>query len=262
MRKLKIQISICSVGGMGHQSFLAYHHILLWHARHTPHEYTICYAYRTFIHMARKACVKHAIETGVDYLIFLDDDMIWPVDMWHSLTMNAEKHNLDMISGYYTTRKETPFPLIYSRQKDGQYSSYLPRVDKIGGIIPCDATGFGALCIKTDVFKRIPEPWFELPDSMTEDIFFFNKCHDLDIPCHVHSGVPCGHCGEFGWCFPYKCDLEKAINGRIIHADKVLREQNKLSDVKGDENVKTNENTGYRSAECRSASPIRLKQVS
>jgi len=250
--KLKIQISICSTNGMSHNSFLCYHHMLLWNSKNTNHEFTMCYAYRTFIHMARKACVKQAIETGADYLIFLDDDMIWPVDMWNTLAMNCEKHDLDMLSGYYTTRKEIPFPLIYAQQPDGQYSPYLPKEESIGGIIPCDATGFGALCIKTDVFNRVPEPWFELPDSMTEDIFFFNKCIEAGIKCHVHTGMACGHSGEYGWCFPYKCDLENAVNGRIIRSDEELRKTGQIEDKKGNTD-------GTPSQECSSVSgPISL----
>jgi hypothetical protein len=234
--KRKIQISICSSSGMSHESFISYNHMMLACSRNTPHEYSLCYAYRSFIHFARKACVKQAIETEADYLLFLDDDMVWNPAMPARLLAIAEYKNLEIVSGYYTTRKETPFPLIYRRREDGMYSPILPTDKCKDALFECDATGFGAILLKTDVFRKIPEPWFELPDGMTEDVYFFNKCAEQGIKCYVDTGMACGHKGDFGWNFPYQCDLEKQVKGRIVHCDEAMHANEKL--LLGEENGK------------------------
>lgn len=211
--------------------------------RQTTHEYTLCYAYRSFIHFARKACVKQAIDTNCDYLLFLDDDMVWQPNMPARLIAIAEHYKYDIVSGYYTTRKELPYPLIYRRRENGMYSPVLPREDFKDALFECDATGFGAILIRTNVFKRVPEPWFELPDSTTEDIYFFNKCNDLGIKTYVDAGLPCGHKGDWGWNFPYSCDMEKYVKGNIVRADEALRDSEQLY-YEGEQNAERKESAG------------------
>jgi glycosyltransferase involved in cell wall biosynthesis len=224
-KERKVQISICSSGGMSHFAFQSYHKLLEWTMRRTPHVCTFSYVYRTFIHSARKGCAQRAVDEDADYVMFLDDDMVWPRDMIQRLVAIADHTGFDMVSGYYTTRsRPKPVPLSYIRQPNGYYKAWMVKRENVGQILKCDATGFGALLIRTDVFRRLPKPWFEIPDGMTEDIFFFNKCHDMGIPVYVDTGLSCGHEGQYGWCFPTKCETEAQVKGNIIRSDEVLQD--------------------------------------
>lgn len=222
----KVQISICSSAGLSHSAAVSFFRMMMFSANRTPHAYTLAYTPRMFIHSARKKCCEQAIETGADYIMFLDDDMVWPENMIQRLVAIADHGKYDMVSGWYTNRaKEKPIPLSYMRQPNEMYSAYMIKREHVGKIIACDATGFGALLIRTEMLHKIEKPWFEIPDSMTEDIYFFNKCHDLGIPVYIDTGLSCGHEGTYGWCFPTKCEAEKQVKGTILRSDELLHEQ-------------------------------------
>jgi len=236
-----VQVSICTSETLNFAAFNSYHYLMKYSYQNTPHDYSLSTMYRTFIHTARKNCVKQAIKNDVKYLIFLDDDMVWPMNMLEQLVAKAEAMNLPMLSAYYTTRGRIPKPLIYYRDREKKsYSPWLLKKEMIGPVWNCDATGFGSLLIRTDVFKKVAEPWFEIPDAMTEDVYFFEKCYHLGIKCYVDTGLPCGHQGNFGTAFPYKTNIEALAVGNVIRADEVLAETDLISE-KGLKNGRHNE---------------------
>ena len=122
----------------------------------------------TLIADQRQKLVKMAL--GSDYILFLDSDMRFPSYLLERLL----KHDKDIIACNYPTRRLPVKTVAFSD------FSTLECVYSIGktGLEEVDAVGMGAMLIKTEVFKKLPLPWFNvsyLPSVnmfIGEDIYF------------------------------------------------------------------------------------------
>lgn len=206
--------------------------------RKTPHTYYFRSGKRMFIHFARKAMVETAILSKADYIIFLDDDMIFPPNAIIRMVTLAEKYGYDCVSGIYS-RRGAPFDPLMMQQVDDtiHYTFHLPTKEYRNHAVECHATGLGCCLFRTSVFEKIEKPWFELPDGMTEDTYFFQKMHRAGIPCHMDTGIVCGHIGTRGIVFPYRTPFTEAVGNDYhkIYSEEYIEENNLLA--KGDENV-------------------------
>lgn len=222
MEARKIQFSICSQAGVSHESFPSFTHMQAYSLGHSNHTYSLGYAKRTFIHMARTRLVEEARAGNCDYILWLDDDMIWPPNLAVRLVQCAEKHGLDIVSGYYCTRSPHHLPLIYVINPDGTYRPMLPKEDQRNHLMACDATGMGCCLMRVSLFERIEKPWFLLEENGTEDVYFMRKCMNAGISTHVDTGLPCGHAGPWGIIFPHYTPIAEGLSGHIVYADRYL----------------------------------------
>ena len=102
-----------------------------------------------------------ALEWGADYLFMVDDDMMAPADLFYRLV----KHDVDIVAPLAFTRNPPHRPVMFSTVEgfdpvtkrqyyvNNQVKNY-PR----NKLVECDAVGFGAVLIKTEVFKKIQKP--------------------------------------------------------------------------------------------------------
>ena len=124
--------------------------------------------------------------TGKKYThcLWLDEDMVFSPDT--AIVLATEMADYDMMSGLYFARHK-PLPVVYVRgeeDKDDPYKHYpLMRAPK--RVFACDAVGFGCLLMRTDVFDKVPEPWFTIDSRGGEDIVFCKHARDagLTIGC-------------------------------------------------------------------------------
>lgn len=145
------------------------------------------------IHQARNQMAAAALGCGAKYLLFIDSDMQFPEDALERLMA----HNVGVVGGmypkctppYYVCAAnfvdENPKPLI-----DWEQGELLDSVDCVG-------TGF--MLIKTDIFKRLPKPWFEFTQNkhgveIGEDYSFCHRVkQDLGEKIHLDTALWIGH---------------------------------------------------------------------
>ena len=144
---------------------------------------------------ARNEIVRQALECGADYIFFLGDDVIAPADSMHRLWC----HNKDMVCGVYWSRTYPSTPYLWrDKGKKGPYMDW-----KYGEVFPVDYSGVDCVLIKTEVFKKMKEPWFSTDWSVhsdqrpitftTEDFYFYEKAKQLGFDLWVDSSVQCLH---------------------------------------------------------------------
>lgn len=176
------------------------------------------------IHNSRNYCAKWALDKGVDYLCFIDGDMhadfrlfnpLLPADqqpearqwarpflqsslefMWASdaavIAAPAVSGPPDNKINFFVTDTEDPQMMRRMRHDELQNQS------------PCFmavcAIGTGLMLIDMDVFRKLPEPWFEdLEDEKkyevihSQDCHFCVKCNQLEIPVYANLFAPARH---------------------------------------------------------------------
>lgn len=152
------------------------------------------FARRMSIDRFRNTAGQLAVSQGVDYLMFIDDDMQLPHDSYGKL--RAAKYDiigaLNYIRGY-------PFKLMSfvwdSKKKNNLRHIESDELKNLQEVFSCQAIGTAVALIKTDVFKKTPYPWFVTGPHNTEDIYFCMSAqrHNPKIRIGTHQGVVTGH---------------------------------------------------------------------
>lgn len=149
----------------------------------------------TLISDQRTKLAQAAVAAGSDYILFLDSDMRFPA----SLLSDLIKHDKDIVACNYATRRAPVKTVAFS-----DFAS-LQCVYSYGksGLEDVDAVGMGAMLIKTDVFKKLPMPWFNisfLPSGriyIGEDIYFCKlaQAHGYTVYVDHAASQKVGHIG-------------------------------------------------------------------
>jgi len=119
----------------------------------------------------REQLVRRAIDSGMSHLMFLDDDMVFEPQILDVMLGRRQQ----IVCTNYLIKTE-PAKDFVAVGLDGQ------RVftDKDStGLLPISYSGFGVSLFELDVFKAIPQPWFQ-PQFVPEK----NEYTTEDNPCY------------------------------------------------------------------------------
>jgi len=124
----------------------------------------------TLIADQRHKLARMALAGNADYVLFLDSDMRFPSYLLEKLIA----HDKDIVACNYATRR---LPVKTVAFRDFATLECIYSHDRTG-LEEVDAIGMGAMLIKTDVFRKLPQPWFNiswLPSGgiwVGEDMYF------------------------------------------------------------------------------------------
>lgn len=124
----------------------------------------------TLIADQRAKLARMALQSGADYALFLDSDMRFPSYLLEKLVA----HGKDIVACNYATRRLPVKTVAFS---DFATLQCIYSHDRTG-LEEVDAIGMGAMLVKTEVFRKLPQPWFNvsyLPSGgmyVGEDIYF------------------------------------------------------------------------------------------
>lgn len=145
-----------------------------------PYEFDFMCIPNVLVHFARDLICKAAVEGNYDFVIMVDDDMNGPLDWMERLLA----HDVDIVAPLAFTRLGQHSPVCYGMiHKFVQGMGFQPVKSHFilnyprNTLFECAAVGFGGVCIKVDILKRLPPPWFfTMKDDGTrgtgEDVWF------------------------------------------------------------------------------------------
>lgn len=190
---------------LNNQDSIAYtNHMQLWYnfGRHyTEFDFFCHMPRRQPIDVMRNNTASFALHNNCDYILFLDDDVIAPIDGLKKLIAC----DADVAAGV-TFIRGTPFnPMIFEfkrkieeDQEDkivlGYMRDYKDKADE-KGIIKCAAVGFSFALLKVETLKKLPRPYFMTGEFNTEDVYYCCKLRDKlkDVNIVVDSTVDTQH---------------------------------------------------------------------
>jgi hypothetical protein len=154
----------------------------------------------------RNWTVAQALNNKSDYLLMIDDDMVFPVDTLDKLISNGK----DICGVAYHSRgsdvklKLVPNGIMSIAEVDkGKYIDLETETDpKYKDVFECYATGTGIILIKCDILYQIPRPWFEFTYydngccKEGEDWNFCFKAKDAGFKIYTDPTIKVGHLGE------------------------------------------------------------------
>lgn len=170
----------------------------VWDKDH-KHQLNILVQNEGEIAFMRNRLATDALAKGVDYMLWLDCDMAIPPTVIQRMVSYFEKYeNIEAVTGLYTW-KEPPFlPHVYSTYNEQSKKFKMGATFPLDKPFDVDGAGFGCLMIKSEVFKRTPQPWFEMKLGKTcieygEDLYFCRKARPKMI---CDPTISCGHFTE------------------------------------------------------------------
>lgn len=148
---------------------------------------------------ARERLGEAVIAEGADYLFMVDDDMLCPPDLFSKLVA----HDKDVVAALAFTRNPDHKPVIYETvngfsNEVGMTYGFTRFVQNYprNQLVECDAVGFGAVLIKAEVLRKIPQPWFFGMERTGEDIIFCIKAKKAGFQVFMDTSIKLGHLGS------------------------------------------------------------------
>ena len=133
--------------------------------------------------------VQWALQQGADYVLCVEDDQIVPSGafeaLWKTLTANGPKA---IVGAWYCQKKSprTGAPIVL---RNGR-REYL---DDDGSVHEVYVIPQGFTIIPTQVFCRIPQPWFVTTECLTQDAFFSQLAREAGYALLVDTSIRCSH---------------------------------------------------------------------
>lgn len=162
------------------------------------------YSGAPFDHARNLAC-EATLQEGSTWLLFLDDDVVAPPDVFRRLA----SHGKDIVSAVYYRRAEPIVPVMM--RNAGPTGAAWVTEWVANSLIEVDLVGAGCLLIHRRVLERMKKPWFEWelgrplpvqvpgappPRQMSEDFAFCrNAKEQYGFSIHVDTSLLCEHIG-------------------------------------------------------------------
>jgi hypothetical protein len=160
----------------------------------------------TWVANARINLALQAIANNTDYILFVDDDMVFPPDSLHRML----EHQKDVVGVLYSQRSH---PYRQVGVLEGVVSD--DEIDE-GGLAEAETLGTGLILIRTSVFARIKEPWFLWTETHSDDAYFIEKVKKAKIKvwCDLGLSKEVGHIGSHVFRLRNGHDKQNRVDSR------------------------------------------------
>jgi GT2 family glycosyltransferase len=138
----------------------------------------------------RNKLAAQALERGSEWILYLDDDHAFGEDH----LMRLLSHEQPIVASLYTGRARPFKPIAYDWVSDDEGWTPIELQGRgEGDLVEVDGVGTGGMLIRSEVFHKMPEPWFEKTKVGSEDLEFCKKARALGFPVYVDLGAPMAH---------------------------------------------------------------------
>lgn len=143
----------------------------------------------------RNEAVRSVLTKQVDYVFYMDADMIYPADSIIKLLA----HDKEVVQGFYSTRKTPTQPVHFKEiYEDARLADPENRLQCTTGLVEQACGGFGGILIKKSVLEKMQFPYFKVYYTadrvlVGEDIHFFIELRKLGIKSYLDCDLKYGH---------------------------------------------------------------------
>ncbi len=153
---------------------------------------------------ARINLVQQCLDNDCDYVLFIDDDIVPPIDGFFKLVEHIEKDDIDIISGDYPLKGLVKNSIHL--QLDSQ--NMVQELERCDTIINDNLQlvknnwliGLGFCLIDINFFKQAQPPWFKChsknpvtENDVNEDAHFSELAHENGFNIYIDRSLKCLH---------------------------------------------------------------------
>lgn len=177
---------------------------MMWkYERRSPrYEFYFYSTGRLLTQMAREKLVEVALAAGMDYIVMYDDDMLLPENMILKMLEDMEQYpEIDILAPLAFMRNPPHYPVMYittegydATRHTSYYANEIQKKYPRNKLVECDAVGFGAVCIKMSMIKKMTKPYFMSTTATGEDIMFcVNARRQAKARVFMDTRIKLGH---------------------------------------------------------------------
>ena len=162
--------------------------------------FAFCHSKATWVAHARNLIVEGALDLKADYICWIDSDVSFPRE---ALTRMKE-WDKDIVCASYV-KKKPPYHIVGKLiAKPGDDLGKMKEVNA-NGLYEMEQVGLGMCLVKTEVFRKLPKPWFHYEynrgsNVMTgEDILWCAEVRSLGYKIWLDAALSMhvGHIGNY-----------------------------------------------------------------
>lgn len=151
---------------------------------------------------ARNVAAKAALESGADGVMWVDSDIILPIDAISRIMNHVHNGQIDFVSGVYFQRRPPHWPLIAKFDPEINAFRWMMQWPR-NVIFQADGVGFGCVYTSTRLLQEMmvklesvqKTGWFEY-SQFSEDFTFCKRAGEIGYRPYVDTAILCGHQGE------------------------------------------------------------------
>jgi hypothetical protein len=154
----------------------------------------------TILLQQRETLANLALNLNAEYMLWLDSDITFPA----TTAARLMAHNEPIVAANYVRRQFPSKGVAYS--KIGDWDNPLDFSIQ-NELVEVEGIGMGCVLMKTEIFKKIPKPWFEFTwspetnDFLGEDMNLCKKINNLGYKIKVDTSlsVELRHLGSYAF---------------------------------------------------------------
>lgn len=163
-------------------------------------EVAIAFQVGSLVYSSRNELSKKAIQMGVDWILWLDSDMVFNSDTLIKMMDICEEKSLDILSGLYF-RRVSPFsPVLYkSLNITDEGCDWAEFTEIPTELFKADGIGFGCVLMKSDVLMDVAGKFgnlFAPIKGVGEDLSFCWRARECGYEIYCDPSIELGHVGH------------------------------------------------------------------
>lgn len=164
-------------------------------------EVMVSFQMGSLIYDARNNFSKMAISQNVDYVLWLDSDMIFPEDLMDRMIKHMESGK-DIVTGLYFRRRAPFTPVLFKELEITEDTGHWSDFDDYpidGEPFEVAGCGFGCCMVKKTVLVDVAlnyQTWFTPFKNFGEDLAFGIRARELGYKIWCDPKIKCGHVGQ------------------------------------------------------------------
>ena len=167
-------------------------------------------SYGTTLVSARESCLNIARANKCDYILYVDSDVILPLNTLDCLISNDS----DLASGLCMRRGYPYDDVAWIRSNNGLHQpSFDPNAPSV---YPVEWVGGGAALFKVSSFDKLKRPYFKHVfkngRQIYEDVYLCMKMREKGMIITIDSRVQCGHLCRSWAVYPKNAHLFKKFD--------------------------------------------------
>ena len=142
----------------------------------------------TILLTQRERLATFGRDTGAEYLLWLDSDIVAPA----STALRLLAHKEPVVAANYIRRQLPAKGVAY--ETVGNWENPLP-FEARDELVPVEGVGMGCMLMKADIFDTIPKPWFEFGwspesnDHLGEDMILCQKMSQAGYTVKIDTNL-------------------------------------------------------------------------
>lgn len=165
-------------------------------------ECSVSFLIGSLIYDSRNKLAAMAVDNEVDYILWLDSDMVFPPNTLDRMMKVLDEHpEIDILSGLYFRRGHPFTPVLFSKlEVNGDVMEWEGYEEIPDGLFEIAGCGFGGVLMRTDCLLDIAGKegggvWFTPMANAGEDCAFCIRARENGYKIYCDPTIELGHMG-------------------------------------------------------------------